>query len=40
MHSETVPLEAALNTALVAVPHYVLDTLLGMRVLFHAQRPI
>ena len=38
--SETVPLEAALNTALVAVPHYVLDTLLGMPVLIHSLRPI
>jgi hypothetical protein len=31
--SETVPLEAALNTALVVVPHYVLDALLGTPVL-------
>ena len=36
-HSETVPLHAVLNVALVAVPHYVLDTLLGMPVLFQAR---
>ena len=39
-HSETVPLEAALNAAVVAVRHYVLDTLLGVPVLFRAQRPV
>jgi hypothetical protein len=32
-HPETVPLEAALNTALVAVPHYVLDALLAAPVM-------